>query len=175
MSSTGFGAKRLSANDLPSPRTHLIGNLITLPTPVCQSLPFFFTLQPQVGEDVQGSTWSPPAWGESWFGWSGKVCQDVQAQKDQTWLHPRRCWRCTWQFVWQRLLPNDHLSIRGSQPLFQEHLQAEAPVSQVAGGRRLLSMNAICFGWKCRLCTNASKLPKSEFKCLKKCILHILQ
>jgi len=58
-------------------------------------------------------------------------------------LHTGRCGPGPRQAVWQRLLPDHHLQVRGSQPLLQEHVQAQAAARQVAGGRGHLA-NCAC-------------------------------
>ena len=47
-------------------------------------------------------------------GRAGAVCQDVQAEEDQARLHPGRRRPGHGQAVRQRLLPDDHLPLRGA-------------------------------------------------------------
>ena len=53
-------------------------------------------------------------------------------------LHARRCRPRHGQDVRQRLLPNHNFTVRGPQPVLQEHVQAEAAAFEMAGGCRQL-------------------------------------
>lgn len=51
-------------------------------------------------------------------------------------FHSGWCWPRYGQAVRERLLPDHHLQVRGSQPLLQEHVQAQASAPEVAVRRR---------------------------------------
>jgi hypothetical protein len=67
---------------------------------------------------------------------------DVQAEEDQVGLHPGRRGPRHGEAVRQRLLPDHHLQVRGSQPLLQEHVQAQAAARALAQGRRCQSQQS---------------------------------
>ena len=112
----------------------LVSTTITL-FPITVLLPEIDILT--VADTGRGKPSGVASRGDDRPGGAGAVCQDVQAEEDQAWLHPGRRGPCHGQVVRQRLLPDDHLSFRGSQPLLQEHVQVEAVALKMVGGERI--------------------------------------